>query len=92
MLQKIAQRLIVDRSNSGSGDQGSGENQMSNASSPSGSSSDESGAEGLSPPMLNVKQNSNSEFFLKKIISLFLSNLKKTNFLNLSSTIKSRTV
>lgn len=63
MLQKIAQRLIVDRSNSGSGDQGSGENQMSNASSPSGSSSDESGAEGLSPPMLNVKQNSNSEFF-----------------------------
>lgn len=62
MLQKIAQRLIVDTSSAGgAGDQGSGENQTSNASSPSGSSSDESGAEALSPPMLNVKQNSNSQ-------------------------------
>lgn len=63
MLQKIAQRLIVDTSNTG-GDQ-TGGNQTSNTSSPntSGSSSDESGAEGLSPPMLNVKQNSNSKSF-----------------------------
>lgn len=64
MLQKIAQRLIVDTSSSGtvSGDSLPG-NQASNASSPTGSSSDESIEESpVSSSILNVKPNSNSKY------------------------------
>lgn len=65
MLQKIAQRLIVDTSSGGtvSGDSLPG-NQASNASSPTGSSSDESIEESpVSSSILNVKPNSNSMYF-----------------------------
>lgn len=64
MLQKIAQRLIVDTSSGGtvSGDSLPG-NQASNASSPTGSSSDESIEESpVSSSILNVKPNSNSMY------------------------------
>ncbi|XP_063705994.1 ankyrin repeat and KH domain-containing protein mask-like isoform X2 [Culicoides brevitarsis] len=84
MLQKIAQRLIVDPSGSNAA---SGETSSENREgSPSGSSSDESGAEGMSPPLLNVKQNSNiqlnlelSDVDLAAISSTFCSQLAQVH-------------
>uniref|UniRef100_A0A336L5G5 CSON003381 protein n=1 Tax=Culicoides sonorensis TaxID=179676 RepID=A0A336L5G5_CULSO len=89
MLQKIAQRLIVDTSTNTSGDTSGGQTASNMSSShTSGSSSDESGGEG-SPdvsPMLNMKPNSNiqlnlelSDVDLAAISSTFCSQLAQVH-------------